>query len=326
MKNIIFISSTFADLKEERKEVWQLLGQFDVLVKGMEEFGARKEDSLTTCLTELRQADIYVGIIGYRLGSIEKKTSKSYTQLEYEEAYKQGKEILIYLMDEENSKIHPKNIEFDKIEQLNSFKELLKERHTVDFFKDSNDLRNKLERQFKKHLTKKNTEPKEKDEYIDSKKTLEKFFLIPKSISGAEAKLRVKFGKEITPASQEICEMFQMEFGKTVLSDIEIIKPEIDAENFRHIFISHKLIDEFLGLDKNNAHEIYGMVFFYEQKAKTLKTSFMDKSYTYAYDVTKVTSDFFRMDMLQAEPSEFYTKKEEGEGQIILILKEIVKK
>ena len=121
MNKTVFISSTFIDLKEERKGIWELLKKYDVLVRGMEQFGARKEDSLTTCITEVEQADIYVGIIGYRLGTIDKKSGKSYTQLEYDKANELGKEILIYLIDDELSKISPKYIEFDKIPKLNSF-------------------------------------------------------------------------------------------------------------------------------------------------------------------------------------------------------------
>jgi hypothetical protein len=39
MKKTVFISSTYVDLKEERKKVWESLEKFDVAVKGMEQFG-----------------------------------------------------------------------------------------------------------------------------------------------------------------------------------------------------------------------------------------------------------------------------------------------
>jgi len=61
MRKTVFISSTYLDLKEERKEVWDCLDKFDVAVKGMEQFGARKSDPLTTCLTEC-------GVIGHLCG------------------------------------------------------------------------------------------------------------------------------------------------------------------------------------------------------------------------------------------------------------------
>lgn len=323
MNKTVFISSTFIDLKEERKEIWELLKKFDVLVRGMEQFGARKEDSLTTCLTEVEQSDIYVGIIGYRLGSIDKKTGKSYTQLEYDKAHELGKEILIYLIDDESSKVTPKHIEFDKIPKLNAFKETLKERHTIDTFKDSNELKSKIQRQFEKYLTKKKTETKtnELDVYEQSKYTLEKFFLVPKAISGSEVKLKVIFDTMLHPASKSICQITNLDFGKTTCVNIKIVKPIIDAENFKSIFISYKHLDHYLKLDKTKEYEIFGNIWFYEEKLKSTTTRFKDISY-------KVwTEDYYPDDeYYDPEPPEpYYIKRELGEGQIVLTLKEIVK-
>ena len=53
MKKTIFISSTYKDLVKERKAVWELLKRYDVNIVGMEEFGARKDSPLTTCLKEV---------------------------------------------------------------------------------------------------------------------------------------------------------------------------------------------------------------------------------------------------------------------------------
>jgi hypothetical protein len=61
-----------------------------------------------------------------RYGSEDPGTGKSYSQLEYEKAIKQNKEILIYLIDEEASSVTPSLIQYDKIEKLNTFKAILK--------------------------------------------------------------------------------------------------------------------------------------------------------------------------------------------------------
>ena len=114
MKKIVFISSTYADLSEERRSVWNLLEKFEVNVRGMEAFGARTSSPLETCLAEVDISDIYIGIIAFRLGSIEQNSGKSYTQLEYERAYEKKKEILIYLVDEENAKVFAKFIDKDE--------------------------------------------------------------------------------------------------------------------------------------------------------------------------------------------------------------------
>ncbi len=98
MKKNVFISSTYMDLKDYREAVWKLLESYNVNVLGMEKFGARKETPLETCLNEVERADIYIGIIATRFGSLEAESNKSYTQLEYEKALEQKKEILIYLI------------------------------------------------------------------------------------------------------------------------------------------------------------------------------------------------------------------------------------
>ncbi len=95
MRRTVFVSSTFQDLQVHRKAVWEVLETFDVVVRGMEQFGARGGTPLQTCLVEVEQADIYVGIIAFRHGSIEPTSGKSYTQLEYERALELSKEVLI---------------------------------------------------------------------------------------------------------------------------------------------------------------------------------------------------------------------------------------
>lgn len=145
MNKKIFISSTYRDLVNHRREVWKLLNQYNVPISGMEEFGARKSSPLETCLHEVEECDIYVAIIAMRYGSVNKATGKSYTQLEYDKAISENKEILIYLIDESNGIIHTGNIDFEEnYYRLKTFKESLKHNHTVDFFKDETELIIKL--------------------------------------------------------------------------------------------------------------------------------------------------------------------------------------
>lgn len=152
MKKQIFISSTYIDLVSHRESIWELLQSFNVSISGMEKFGARTEIPLETCIKEVEDSDIYIGIIGMRYGSIEKESKKSFSQLEYERAKKLGKEILIFIIDENNSKINPKHIDFENYESLREFKSILKTNHTIDIFSDENDLITKLNSSLRKVL------------------------------------------------------------------------------------------------------------------------------------------------------------------------------
>lgn len=80
----VFISSTYEDLKEERNKVLQALLQIDCIPIGMEYFNATDEDQFTVIKDLILSCDYYVLILGGKYGSIEEKSQKSYTQLEYE--------------------------------------------------------------------------------------------------------------------------------------------------------------------------------------------------------------------------------------------------
>lgn len=320
IRKTVFISSTFVDLKEERKKVWDSLEKFDVIVKGMEQFGARTSNPLATCISEVEQSDIYVGIIGMRYGSDEPNSGKSYSQLEYEKAVEQNKEILIYLIDEESSAVTPNLIQFDKIQKLNNFKAILKDKHTIDTFSNSQDLVTKLQRKFKELLTPKVTAVIE-DDYDNTNKILNLFFLVPAAYSGREIKLKIKFKGQALPVSKVICKNFNFEFGKTVVCQIEVVHPIFKFKNFRHIFIEFEQFKKFITLNKSTEYEIFAKVLFKDEKVNTLTTDFKDKyeriyNHNYGYD----PSD----DYDPREDEEYYDVLKEGDGQIALNLTDII--
>ncbi|HXB40667.1 MAG TPA: DUF4062 domain-containing protein [Bacteroidia bacterium] len=321
MRKTVFISSTFLDLKEERKKVWECLEKFDVVVKGMERFGARKEHPLATCLSEVQQSDIYVGLVGMRYGSEDSSTGKSFSQLEYEKAVEQNKEILIYLIDEDSSSVTPNLIQFEKIPKLKNFKEILKAKHTIDTFANPQDLVSKLQRRFTDLLTPKK-EIVVEDEYENTKKVLDLFFLVPAAYSGREIKLKVKFNGKPLPASKAVCKNYNFEFGKTVVNDISVVYPEFEFKNFKHIFIEYSLFQSFASLNKMNEYEVFAKVLFKEEKVKAITTDFRDRIETIVDD------DYYEYpepdpDYLPEQPPPYYDVFRTGDGQVALTLTSI---
>jgi len=227
MNKTVFISSTYEDLKEYRRAIWDLLEKFNVNVRGMEDFGARKEAALTTCIAEVEQSDIYLGVIAFRLGSVDPQSGRSFTQIEYEKAYSLGKEILIYLVDEQNALFRYRHIDQDdKGTKLEVLKTLFRERHTTESFTSADDLKEKLQRDLKRLLTQKSSPESNHDEYVISKQIIDRFFLTPKQYSGKEIPVTVQFKSPPFPASKKFCTAFNLEFGETVGRAIEIIRPE----------------------------------------------------------------------------------------------------
>ena len=82
----VFVSSTYTDLKEERQAAVEAILDAGHIPAGMELFKAGNESQLKTIKKWIDESDVYMLILGGRYGSIEEKSGKSYTQLEYEYA------------------------------------------------------------------------------------------------------------------------------------------------------------------------------------------------------------------------------------------------
>lgn len=92
----VFVSSTYEDLQEERKEVMQALLELDCIPAGMELFPASSEEQWSLIKRVIDDSDYYLLIIGGRYGSVNSE-GKSYTQMEYEYALSVGKPIIAFL-------------------------------------------------------------------------------------------------------------------------------------------------------------------------------------------------------------------------------------
>jgi hypothetical protein len=89
----VFISSTYMDLVEERREVIQALLEMDCLPAGMEMFPAASDDQWTLIQQVIDESDYYVVIVGGRYGSVA-PDGISYTEKEYDYAVSTGKPVL----------------------------------------------------------------------------------------------------------------------------------------------------------------------------------------------------------------------------------------
>lgn len=104
----VFVSSTFSDLKDERKEVIENLLNAKYIPAGMEMFTASNNEQFKYIKKIIDNCDYYVLIIGGRYGSINPITEKSYTQMEYEYAMEIGIPILVFPFSNINMLSHDK--------------------------------------------------------------------------------------------------------------------------------------------------------------------------------------------------------------------------
>src|ERR1700692_798003 len=82
----VFVSSTREDLAEHRKAVKDALTKIGVFSLGMEDFGARDAEPVAGCLDLVGEADLFVGVYGWRYGHVPPGGDRSITAEELEEA------------------------------------------------------------------------------------------------------------------------------------------------------------------------------------------------------------------------------------------------
>jgi len=100
IKYQVFISSTFRDLKEERKKVIEVILMADCIPSGMESFVATDEGQMEVIKKVIDLCDYYIVIIGRMYGSVNDTAGISYTELEYNYAREKEIPILVFAIDE----------------------------------------------------------------------------------------------------------------------------------------------------------------------------------------------------------------------------------
>ncbi|MFM8441897.1 MAG: DUF4062 domain-containing protein [Methylococcus sp.] len=119
----IYLSSTYEDLKDHRKAVFDALRKAGHHVIAMEDYVARDDRPLKACLADVDKADVYVGVFALRYGYIPPKEhgnpdGLSITELEFRRAATTGKPTLVFLLDP-NHPWPPANCDSHKHENEN---------------------------------------------------------------------------------------------------------------------------------------------------------------------------------------------------------------
>ena len=184
----VFVSSTFEDLQEERKEVMQALLELDCIPAGMELFPASNDDQWTLIKRVIDDCDYYLLIIGGRYGS-ENDKGISYTQMEFEYALSQGKPIISFLPK------HPENIptkktdnESEKQKKLDAFKDLAKKK-LVRFWETPSELGGIVSRSMVKLIKEFPTEGWVKSGNVVDEKSLQEILRLQKENSELHERL-----------------------------------------------------------------------------------------------------------------------------------------
>ena len=140
----IYLSSTYEDLKDYRKVVFDDLRKAGYEVMSMEDYVATDKRPVDKCLIDVEGADIYVGLFAFRYGYVPpahhgNPDGLSITELEFRHAEKLGKPCLTFAVSED-APWPPKFIDALKGERINRLREYLLTEKTASFFSSPHQL------------------------------------------------------------------------------------------------------------------------------------------------------------------------------------------
>lgn len=141
----VFVSSTYEDLVDERKEITQAILECDCMPVGMEMFPASNLEQWDFIKKVIDKSDIYLVIVAGRYGSVgqdEYGKRMSYTEMEFDYALRTGKPILAFL-HKDIDKLTRDKIEIDneKSKALDNFRNKIKNGRMVKFFMNKDELK-----------------------------------------------------------------------------------------------------------------------------------------------------------------------------------------
>ena len=103
----VMVSSTFMDLIEHRKALIDAIESYGLHANVMESHSARLADLIDSSLQMVRDSAAYIGVVGLRYGQTPECPTRnpdnlSITELEFNEAQRLGRPILLFVMDDDH--------------------------------------------------------------------------------------------------------------------------------------------------------------------------------------------------------------------------------
>lgn len=140
----VFISSTFADLEEERKSVMEAIVELDCFPAGMEMFPASNMEQFEYIKSVINDSDYYIIIVAGRYGSIA-DDGISYTEKEFDYAREQGIPILAFVKKDISSlPFNKSEQESDNRKKLDKFRAKVIDGRLAKFWDTSENLKYEL--------------------------------------------------------------------------------------------------------------------------------------------------------------------------------------
>ena len=145
-KYTVFLSSTYDDLREERREVIHALLEMDCIPCSMETFPADDAEQFEFIKSVIDECDYYILIIAGRYGTVG-KNGKSFTEMEYRYALEKGIPVFSFIHSDIDS-ISLKKSEKNEInrKKLKTFIDYVSDGKMIKTWNGKEDLAGKVSR------------------------------------------------------------------------------------------------------------------------------------------------------------------------------------
>ena len=191
----VFISSTFKDLKVERQTAVQAILEAGHIPAGMELFIAEDASQWDIIKEWIDESDLYILIVGGCYGSIEPKSGKSYTHLEYEYALSVNKPHFVIIIDDETTQNKAKKNGvkiadfFDNSSDLKEFKSSIMKGKLVSICENSDKMESSIHKSINKLSQRENLKGWVKADDIDYNSISEELARLSKENSELKSQL-----------------------------------------------------------------------------------------------------------------------------------------
>jgi Domain of unknown function (DUF4062) len=133
MAHKAFVSSTFEDLQDHRRQVIKVLRKAGITVDPMEEWTAASGEPKRVSQDRIRDCDLCILLVAFRRGYIPGGETLSITQLEYQAAVASGIDVLAFIL-KEDSPWPRKFDEMDKDPLIRRWRDELARDRVVSYF------------------------------------------------------------------------------------------------------------------------------------------------------------------------------------------------
>lgn len=137
----VFVSSTYADLRDERDRVLKELTKIGYIAAGMEQFPSTDEDKFEYIQRVIEESDYYVVIIKGKYGSVDKTDGLSFTEKEFNYAVSINRPSIAFVYHDRSSLlVSDTDGDPQRTIKLNEFIARLEEKKIVNRWRTADEL------------------------------------------------------------------------------------------------------------------------------------------------------------------------------------------